>query len=82
MTIPAGITRKTKDNSNKNYRENAEWMQGKRIGRPKQVWVDSTINGLPLPLYMTVDEIEAAINEDTIKTYVAGHWEKVTLGVL
>ena len=39
MTAPAGIIKKTKDNSNKKYRENSEWQKGKRLGRPKQVWV-------------------------------------------
>jgi hypothetical protein len=36
MAMPAGIQRKTKDNSKKKYREHAEWEQGKRLGRPKQ----------------------------------------------
>lgn len=39
MTAPAGIIRKTKDNSRKKYREAKEWAEGKKIGRPKQVWV-------------------------------------------
>lgn len=42
MARPARMTQKTKDNSKKNYRERKEWMQGKKIGRPKQVWVDDT----------------------------------------
>jgi hypothetical protein len=36
---PAGMSTKTKDNSRKKYRENAEWSAGKKIGRKKQVWV-------------------------------------------
>ena len=36
--MPAGITRKTKDNSKKLHRNREEWMRGKRIGRPKQVF--------------------------------------------
>jgi hypothetical protein len=36
---PDGITKKTKDNSKKKYRENLEWMRGKKLGRPKQQWV-------------------------------------------
>jgi hypothetical protein len=39
MAMPVGITKKTKDNSNKLFRLHEEWMQGKKIGRPKQVWV-------------------------------------------
>lgn len=37
---PVGIVTKTKDNARKKYREHAEWMKGKKIGRPKQVWVN------------------------------------------
>ena len=40
MSKPEGILKKTKDNSRKNYRAHAEWMQGKRLGRPKQRFVD------------------------------------------
>jgi hypothetical protein len=36
MTMPAGITRKTKNNSNKKFREHDEWMKGKKLGRPAQ----------------------------------------------
>jgi hypothetical protein len=39
MAKPAGIVKKTKNNGNKNYRANNEWMLGKKIGRKKQVWV-------------------------------------------
>jgi hypothetical protein len=38
MAMPAGIQRKTKDNSKKKFREHEEWVKGKRIGRPKQVF--------------------------------------------
>ena len=36
MSMPAGVQRKTKDNSKKNYRSRAEWMEGKKLGRPQQ----------------------------------------------
>jgi hypothetical protein len=40
MAKPIGLQSKLKDNSKKLYRNNEEWMKGKKIGRPKQVWVD------------------------------------------
>ena len=40
MTMPAGVVKKTKNNDNKHYREHDEWMQGKKIGRKKQRWVN------------------------------------------
>jgi hypothetical protein len=40
MTRPAGVTAKTKDNSKKKFREREEWQKGKKIGRPKQKYVD------------------------------------------
>jgi len=36
MTAPAGIIRKNKDCSKKNYRAREEWQKGKRLGRPAQ----------------------------------------------
>ena len=36
MTMPAGIARKTKNNSNKKFRENEDWSKGKKLGRPAQ----------------------------------------------
>lgn len=48
MSAPVGIVKKTKDNSKKLYRNNEEWMKGKKIGRPKQRWVvgpDTFIDG-------------------------------------
>ena len=36
MAKPAGVTAKTKDNSKKKFRENEEWMLGKKLGRPSQ----------------------------------------------
>ena len=42
MAKPAGVLTKTKDNSKKLHRNREEWMKGKKIGRPKQVFVDTT----------------------------------------
>lgn len=39
MTKPVGVVTKTKDNSRKKHRENEEFQKGKKLGRPKQVWV-------------------------------------------
>lgn len=39
MAKPAGVTAKTKDNSRKKHRENEEFQKGKKLGRPKQLWV-------------------------------------------
>lgn len=39
MAKPAGLLSKLKDNSKKLYRNHEEWMAGKKLGRPKQVWV-------------------------------------------
>lgn len=36
MAMPAGVQRKTKDNSRKKFREHEEWSKGKKIGRPAQ----------------------------------------------
>jgi hypothetical protein len=38
MTMPAGIVKKTKDNSKKKWRERKAWMVAKKIGRTKQQW--------------------------------------------
>lgn len=42
MTMPAGIQKKTKDNSKKLYRNHSEWLEGKKLGRPKQVFNPET----------------------------------------
>jgi len=39
MARPMGVARATKDNSNKHPRQREEFTEGKKIGRPKQVWV-------------------------------------------
>ena len=62
MTMPAGIQKKTKDNSGKKYREHEEWQVGKKLGRPKQRWV------LVFDEPLTADAGEQP----------SGHWEKVT----
>jgi hypothetical protein len=36
MAVPTGITKKTKDNSNKLHRNRAAWMLSKKQGRPQQ----------------------------------------------
>lgn len=36
---PAGVGRTTKDNSQKHPMQRDEWMEAKKIGRPKQRWV-------------------------------------------
>ena len=41
MARPIGIQSK-KDNSKKNYREHEEFNKGKKLGRPKQRWVEAT----------------------------------------
>jgi hypothetical protein len=46
MAKPAGLITKNKDNSRKKYREHDAWMKGKRLGRPKQQWVDDTPQNL------------------------------------
>lgn len=76
MSKPEGIIKKTKDNSRKKHREAKEWDERKRLGRPKQVWVGSTLRGAPF-VPNTMDEIEHALTEETIKDYVQAHWEKI-----
>jgi hypothetical protein len=46
------MRRGKKQNSNKSYAARAEWVEGKKIGRRKQVWIWDrepavTENGLP-----------------------------------
>jgi hypothetical protein len=36
MTAPAGIIRKNKDCSKKNFRAHEEWQKAKKLGRPAQ----------------------------------------------
>ena len=39
MAKPVGVAKATKNNDNKHPRQREEWMEGKKIGRKKQVWV-------------------------------------------
>ena len=59
--MPVGIVRKTKNNDNKKYREHTEWMEGKKIGRPKQRWVFDP---------QQYDDFNAGLTP-------VGHWEKI-----
>lgn len=36
------MRRGKKQNYNKNYTTHAEWMEGKKLGRRKQIWVPET----------------------------------------
>lgn len=38
MPTPAGVTKGKKDNSKKRPYDREQWMKGKKIGRPKQVY--------------------------------------------
>jgi hypothetical protein len=67
---PVGIVVKTKDNSKKKYREHDEWMRGKKLGRPKQVFVDTRMG-------MSIDEIES-LSDAQILALPKPHWEKVS----
>jgi hypothetical protein len=63
MARPVGVTARVKDNSRKKFKEHDEWMEGKKIGRPKQRWV------------WDVEPYE--LNPDTTDMGGCGHWEKV-----
>ena len=54
-----------KINQIKNERAHAEWMEGKKFGRPKQAWV------------LTADCSVMDTPEKIAATPVFGHWEKV-----
>lgn len=70
MSRPAGVTAKTKDNSKKKFREHEEWMVGKKIGRPKQVYVDTRIG-------MSIKEVEKLTDAEILALPKPG-WEKVS----
>jgi hypothetical protein len=70
MSKPAGVITKTKDNSKKKPHERELWMQGKKIGRPKQVYVDTRIG-------MSIEEIEQ-LSDAQILALPKPHWEKVS----
>jgi hypothetical protein len=65
MAMPVGITRKTKDNSKKLHRNREGWMDGKKLGRKKQVWV------------WDVEPLFVEENDGGITHYTgSGHWEE------
>lgn len=72
MAMPVGIQRKTKDNSKKKFREHDEWMQGKKIGRPKQVFVDTR------SVFGSTEEIEKLTHAQLL-ALPRPHWEKVSV---
>ena len=65
MARPEGIIKKTKNNSRKKYHEAKDFAEGKRLGRPKQVWV--------------IDS--APVLGNFLDQQPKGHWEKVTTNV-
>lgn len=67
-----------KANNNKSYAQHEDWQKGKRVGRPQQVWVPATLYGEPF-LPTSTEEIEQLINDESIGSYVPGHWEKTKL---
>lgn len=64
MAKPAGMQSRLKDNSNKKFRENEEWMKGKKIGRPKQLWVWDKLDS-------------AGVGHAYPGPTSVGHWQKV-----
>lgn len=64
MSKPVGVGRATKDNSAKHPMQRDEWMQAKKIGRPKQVW--------------HADEVMTDVTTGNILGVVEGCWEKVS----
>ena len=77
MSKPEGITKRTKDNSRKKSYEREQWMKGKKIGRPKQVWVPSMLKGVVINDEADLGEIAEIINDGSISGYTRAHWEKV-----
>ena len=39
MAKPMGVVTKSKDNSRKNHRSAEDFAKGKKLGRPKQIWI-------------------------------------------
>jgi hypothetical protein len=64
MARPVGVTQKTKDNSRKKFREHDEWMEAKKLGRRKQVWM--------------AEEAMVDAVSGRILGVVAGRWKKAT----
>jgi hypothetical protein len=69
MTAPAGILKKTKNNDNKNFRAREEWQKGKRLGRPKQVFVNTGL--------LTADEVLSLIDWKS-SNHLKIEWQKVS----
>lgn len=69
MAKPAGMQAKLKDNSKKNYRTREEWMKAKKIGRPKQVFIDTT-------RFNSTEEIEQLTDAQILALPKPG-WQKV-----
>jgi hypothetical protein len=40
MAKPEGVSKGKKNNSHKHPYEREKWMKAKKVGRPKQIWVD------------------------------------------
>jgi len=70
MARPVGLTAKLKNNSNKNFRAREEWMKGKKIGRPKQVFIDTT-------RFNSTEEIESLTDAQVLALPKPG-WQKVS----
>lgn len=76
MAKPVGVARASKNNDNKHPQRHEEWMRGKKIGRPKQVWVEEFIS-TPAPAeawFGTVDLSQGNLGHGT--GTLSGHWEK------
>lgn len=54
----------------KNHRSHEEWSLGKKIGRAKQVWVDTSMG-------MSIEDIER-LTDGQILALPKPHWEKVS----
>jgi hypothetical protein len=63
-----------KTNTQKNGRANDLWQEHKKQGRPKQVWVPSSLSST-----VTMDELEA-MSDAEVLSIVPAHWEKVNDG--
>jgi hypothetical protein len=74
MAKPVGVARASKDNSNKHPQQREEWMQGKKIGRKKQVWVEE-FTSAPAPAGAETRIVESDLGHGT--GTISGHWEKV-----
>jgi hypothetical protein len=62
--------RKVKNNEHKHPSARREWIERKRQGRPRQVYVDTSS-------YLSIEEFEK-LSDAEILALPAPHWEKVT----